>query len=195
MASAPPDPDETQTHQSPAAEPVAHPLLQKQEKTSHTKNWILTAATACCGLYVLVMGMSQPELRPSSPMAPPQHNGFMDDSHGPRLNRLVTPPPHYPHLMEEQNMTGMAVVGCDIDEKGAPHGCHIEKGANPYFNQASLDYMTHAVFLPAVEHGKPVRRHYRQRINFRLVPGPAQAIQKYGPPLFTGGPTYLPFLP
>lgn len=192
MASAPPDPDETQKHQPLPAEPAAHPLLQKQEEAPNAKSWILTAATACCGLYVLVMGMTQPTPHPAPP-PPTQYNGFVDDNRGPHLNKLATPPPYYPTLMEQRNITGMAIVGCDIDEKGKAHGCHIEKGTNPYFNQAGLDFMSHAVFFPAMQHGKPVSHPYHQRIKFRM--GAPQSTSKYGPPLFTGEPIFLPFLP
>ncbi|MCG4252376.1 energy transducer TonB [Acetobacter tropicalis] len=177
-------------------QPALSARPQKQKKAVHTKSWIVSAVAACCGLYMLVMGIAhRPDTSPTQTSASSGSYAFLDDNHKPVLNRVETPRLHAPPEMRDKGISGISIVGCDIGEDGKAHACRIERGTNPYFNRAGMEYMARAVFFPAMEHGKPVTRHFRMRLFFGIKPEQAQSFAKYGPPLFTGGPTLLPYLP
>ena len=74
--------------------------------------------------------------------------------------------PDYPAEMRATNTSGIVVLGCDIDDKGAVTEAKVSKTTNEAFNQAALDAVAKWKFRPAQKDGKPVAIHINLPVKF-----------------------------
>jgi len=74
--------------------------------------------------------------------------------------------PDYPAEMRASNTSGLVVLACDIDDKGAVTGAKVTKTTNEAFNQAAVEAVGKWKFRPAQKDGKPVAIHISLPVKF-----------------------------
>lgn len=74
--------------------------------------------------------------------------------------------PDYPAEMKASGTSGIVVLTCEIDEKGAVTDTKVAKTTNEAFNQAAIAAVGKWKFRPAQKDGKPVATHISLPIKF-----------------------------
>jgi protein TonB len=74
--------------------------------------------------------------------------------------------PEYPAEMRANGTSGIVVLNCEIDEKGAVTDTKVAKTTNAAFNEAAMAAVGKWRFRPAQKDGKPVATHISLPIKF-----------------------------
>lgn len=102
---------------------------------------------ACCLLGLLVGGwLRAGEIEPPVPV------------------RTVAP--KYPADLSSIGISGLVVIVCDIDEKGAVVAAKVEKSSNEAFNHAAVEAVEKWKFRPAQMDGKPTAMQIKVPVKF-----------------------------
>ncbi len=82
---------------------------------------------------------------------------------GTLLARDIEPPvpvrmvsPEYPNELRSKGVSGLVVLSCVIDDKGAVTKAEVTKSSNAAFNQPAIVAVEKWKFRPAQQDGKPV---------------------------------------
>lgn len=74
--------------------------------------------------------------------------------------------PDYPPEMRANGTSGLVVLTCEIDEKGAVTDAKVVKTTNEAFNEAAIAAVTKWKFRPAQRDGKPFATHVSLPVKF-----------------------------
>ena len=84
----------------------------------------------------------------------------------PKLVRSVAP--RYPREHLRNEVSGAAVVGLTVDEKGAVSNVHVVSESHPGFGAAAVEAVKQWQFEPAREGGQPVARTFEREVQFNV---------------------------
>jgi periplasmic protein TonB len=79
-----------------------------------------------------------------------------------------TVPPEYPERLRAQQVTGLVVIKCTVDEQGNVVSPAVEKSTDEGFNQPALDAIRKWKFKPARQDGNPVSKTVIIPIRFAI---------------------------
>lgn len=79
---------------------------------------------------------------------------------------LRTVPPKYPADLRSIGISGLVVIVCDVDEKGAVVAAKVEKSSNDAFNRAAIEAVEKWKFRPAQMDGKPTAAQIKVPVKF-----------------------------
>lgn len=148
-----------------AAEPLPElqPLPLNAEALS--AGWVkwLPLAAICVGIFAISASIPRVTTGVGRYLTAMVHPGV---TRSPSVNRGLSPALKYPDAMLAAHLGGAARVKCMVDAQGHSHGCHIVDGANAMFNRTALDFVTRAIYDPALRNGVPVAAEYTIWVNF-----------------------------
>jgi len=86
---------------------------------------------------------------------------------------LSAPPAPYPDLLKEARVQGRVVLRAIVDTTGRvePGSVEIASSPNPGFDLSARQWILKALFRPARLHGKAVRVHITQPIDYSITSG------------------------
>jgi len=86
---------------------------------------------------------------------------------------LSAPPALYPHLLREARIQGRVVLRAIVDTAGRvePSSVEIATSPNPGFDVPAREWILRALFRPARLHGKAVRVHITQPLDYSVTSG------------------------
>jgi protein TonB len=79
-----------------------------------------------------------------------------------------TVPPEYPRELKDQNVSGLVMVKCTIDEQGNVAETSIVKSSNGQFDRFATDAVRKWKFKPARQDGAPISVQVTIPIKFVL---------------------------
>jgi protein TonB len=74
--------------------------------------------------------------------------------------------PVYPVELRDSGTSGMVLVNCEVDEKGAVVSAKVTKSTNEAFNKPALEAVEKWKFRPAQKDGKPVQVNVSLPVKF-----------------------------
>jgi TonB family protein len=90
-----------------------------------------------------------------------------------RPSLLSAPPPRYPPLLKEAGVQGRVLLRAIVDTTGRvePASVEIATSPNPAFDAPAREWILKALFRPARVHGKAVRVHITQPLDYSITSG------------------------
>ena len=73
----------------------------------------------------------------------------------------------YPKQLQTKKISGSADVECRVLATGRTADCRVTQASNPAFAAPALDYVSGAVYAPAIRNGVPVETRYQWTISFK----------------------------
>jgi TonB family protein len=86
---------------------------------------------------------------------------------------LSAPPAAYPDLLKQARIQGRVVLRAIVDTTGRvePSSVEIATSPNPAFDVPARNWILKALFRPARLHGRAVRVHITQPLDYSITPG------------------------
>ncbi len=90
-----------------------------------------------------------------------------------RPSLLSAPQPRYPALLKEAGVQGRVLLRAIVDTTGRvePTSVEVASSPNAAFDASARDWILHALFRPARVHGKAVRVHITQPLDYSITSG------------------------
>jgi protein TonB len=86
---------------------------------------------------------------------------------------LSAPPARYPDLLKEARIQGRVLLRAIVDTTGRvePNSVEVASSPNPGFDPSAREWILKALFRPARLHGRAVRVHITQPLDYSITSG------------------------
>ena len=77
-------------------------------------------------------------------------------------------PPEFSQEARKKKISGVVVIGLEVDEEGNPVGVHVIRGVGHGLDEKAMEAVSQYRFKPATRNGTPVRVQLKIEVNFQI---------------------------